>query len=86
MKLCVAQSSLGDTVHGRGRDHTAERTRHTVALIVGHDQEHVGRASARYHLGRPVSLRILGILLDHAAKFHGRWWKLFTVNGDGGTR
>jgi hypothetical protein len=29
----------GDAIHARSRDDTAERTRHAITLIIGHDQE-----------------------------------------------
>ena len=84
MKLRVAQSRLGDAIHRRRRDDAAERARNTVALVVRHDEQNVGRAFGRHDARRPVRRGILDAFLDHAAERH-RWRRdLFPVNGDGG--
>ena len=72
-------------VQRRRRDHATEGAGHTVAGVVGHDQQHVGRALGRHHAGRPVGLGLQDVALDLAAEFlvrHRR--ELFAVNGGGG--
>ena len=76
----VAQSSLGDAVHGRGRDRAAERTRHAVTLVIGHDQQHIRRALRRNDARWPPGLGIGGALLDHAAEFRRRRGELVARN------
>ena len=71
VELGIAQSRLGDAIHVRGRDDAAESARHAVALIVGHDQQHVWRAFGWHDRWRPVRFGILGSLVDHAAKLRG---------------
>ena len=51
VELRVAQPRLRDAIHRRCRDDTAEGARHAVALIVGHDEQHVRRALGRHHGG-----------------------------------
>ena len=51
VELRVAQPRLGDAIHGRRRDDAAKGARHAVALIVGHDEQHVRRAFGRHHRG-----------------------------------
>src|ERR1700722_1625270 len=89
MKLGVAQSRLGETVHRGRRDDAAERTRNTVALVVGHDKQNVWRTLGRHDARRPPRSRVGGAFLDHAAEFRGQWRKLFPVEcsrGAGRTR
>src|ERR1044072_9829503 len=85
VKLRVAQSCLCDTVQGRGRDYPAEGARHTVARVVGHDQEHVGRTLGRYDRRRPKWFRIYGGILYHAAELRIRRRKLLSVDCRGRT-
>ena len=51
VELRVAQSRLGDAVHRRCRDDAAKGARDAVALVVGHDEQHVRRAFGRHHRG-----------------------------------
>ena len=69
MELRVAQPRLGDAIQW-GRDDAAEGARHAVALVVGHDEQHVGRALG----GTTVAIRlgIRGGFLDHAAELQRR--------------
>ena len=48
VELGVAQTRLGDAIHVRGRDDAAEGAGHAIALVVGHDQQHVRRALGRH--------------------------------------
>ena len=80
VELRVAQPRLGDPVQRRRRDDAAERAADAIALVVGHDQQHVGRALGRHHARRPPGLRVLGALLDHAAEFRGRRRELLPVD------
>ena len=59
-ELRVAQPRLGDAIHRRCRDDAAKRARDAVALVVGHDEQHIRRAFARHDARRPVRLGILG--------------------------
>ena len=44
MELRVAQARFREPIHRRRRDDAAKGAGDAVALIVGHDQQHVGRA------------------------------------------
>ena len=68
VELRVAQPRLGDAVHGWRRYDAAKCARDAVALIVGHDEQHVRRALWRHHPRRPIGLGICGAFLDHTAK------------------
>ena len=68
VELRVAQSRLRDAIHGRRRDDAAKGAGDAVALIVGHDQQDVGRAFGRDHCRRPIGLGIFGVHVDHAAE------------------
>ena len=84
MEVSVAQSHLGDAVQRRRRDHAAECARRAEADVIGHDQEHVGRARGRHHARRPIRLRFRGVALDLAAERLRRRGQLIPVDGDGG--
>ena len=84
MELNVAQPRLGNAVQVRGRDDAAKGARHAVALVVGHDEQHVGRALGRHNARRPPGRGILGGFLDYAAEFRRRWRKLLSVDGGRG--
>ncbi len=86
VELRVAQSRLGDAVQRRRRDDTAEGARHAVALVVGHDEQHVGRALGRHDARRPPGLGIRGAFLDHAAELQRRRRDLFSVDRGRGAR
>ena len=84
MELRVAQPRLGDAVHRRRRNDAAERAGNAVALVVGHDEQHVGRALGRHDARRPPGLGILGAFLDDdAAELRRRRRDLFAVDGGG---
>ena len=85
VELRVAQSRLGDAIQRGRRDDAAEGARNAVALVVGHDEQDVGRALGRHDARRPVRLGIHGAFLDHAAERQRRRRELFPVNRDGGT-
>ena len=55
-----------------------------IALVVGHDQEHVGRALGRHDRRRPARFGIGGGVLDHTAEFRIGRRELFAVDGGGG--
>ena len=82
MKLRVTQSCLGYAIHRGRRDDTAKRARNTVALVVRHDEQDVGRAFGRHDARRPVRRGILDAFLDHAAKRQRRRRDLISVNRD----
>ena len=48
VELGVAQPRLRDPVQRRRRDDAAERAADAIALVVGHDQQDVGRALGRH--------------------------------------
>ena len=54
VELSVAQPHLRNAIHRRRRDDTAEGPRNSIALVVSHDQEHVGRPLGRHHAGGPI--------------------------------
>ena len=68
VEVGVAQPAVGDAVQGRRRDDAAERARRAEPAVVGHDQQHVGRALRRHHARRPPRRRLRSPLLDHAAE------------------
>ena len=84
VELRVAQSRFRDPVHGRCRDHAAKGAGNAIALVVGHDEEHVGRAFRRHDCWRPIRFGIDGGVLDHAAKLRVGRRELFPVNRSGG--
>ena len=53
--------------------------------VVGHDEQHVGRALRRDHARWKPRCRLRGLFLDHPAEFRIRRWKLFAVERGGGT-
>ncbi len=58
MELRVAQPGLRDAVQRRRRDDAAEGARRAEADVVGHDQQHVGRAFGRHDARRPPRFRL----------------------------
>ena len=86
VELGVAQPGVRDAVQRRRRDDAAERAADAVALVVGHDQQHVGRALRRHDARRPPGLGVLGAFLDHAAERRRGGRQVAAVDGDGGTR
>src|SRR4029079_18696283 len=79
-ELRVAQARFGDAVHGWCRDDTAEGARDAVALIVGHDEQHIRRTFARHDTRRPVRLGVFGTFLYYAAKLSRRRRQLLAVD------
>ena len=61
VELRVAQARLRDAIHGRRRDDAAKGAADAVALIVGHDQQHVGRALGRHDGRRPAGFGVRGV-------------------------
>ena len=89
VEIRVAQPLRGDTVKRRRRDHAAKRAGRTEAGIVGHDEQHIGRALRRHDARGPPGLRLRSLLLDHSAEFGGGRRNLFSVDrgrGAGRTR
>ena len=84
MELNVAQTRFGDAVQRRRRNDTAKGARHTVALVIGHDKEHVRRTLGRHDAGRPPRRRLRRSFLDHATEFWRRWRDLLSVDSGGG--
>ena len=80
----LSQPRIGDPVQCRRRDDASERAADAIALVVGHDQKHVGRALRGYDRGRPVRFGIDGGVLDHATKLRVGRRDLFSVNRSGG--
>src|SRR6516225_1337057 len=83
VELCVAQSSLCDPIQRRCRDHAAKSATYTIALIVSHDQQNVGRTLWRHYPRWPPRRRFFGRLLNHATERRVGWWKLFAANSGG---
>jgi len=81
VEVRVAQPRLRDPVQRRRRDDASKRAIDAIALVVGHDEQHVGRAPGRYNPRRPPGPRILGAFLDDAAEFRRRRRKLLSVEG-----
>jgi hypothetical protein len=86
VELGIAQPRLGDAVQRRGRDDAAERAADAVALVVGHDEKHVGRAPGRHDARRPPGRRFLSGLLDDASELRRRRRQLLPVDGCRGVR
>ena len=72
MEVRVAQAALGDAVERRGRDHAAEGAGRAEAVVVGHDQQHVGRASSAAPHGAATTGSIPRLFLDHPAELRVR--------------
>ena len=81
----VAEAFAGNAIHGRRRDHAAERARHAEPGVVGDDQQHVGRALRWDDAGRPPRRGLQRAVLDDAAELRLRepgaasrrwsWWR-----------
>src|SRR5271156_3941931 len=84
VELDVTQARLGDAVQVRRRDNAAEGAGYAVALVIGHDEQHVGRVLGRHDTGRPPGRRVLGGFLDYAAEFRGRFGYLLAIDRGGG--
>ena len=80
MELCVAQPRIGDAVHGRCRDDTAERATYAVALVVGHNEQNVWRALGRHDARRPLRRGLRRGFVDHPAELRWRRRELLPVN------
>ena len=81
VEIRVAQPALRDAVHCRGRHDAAERARRAEPAVVGHDQQHVGRALRRHDAWRPPGFRLRGLFLDHPAELRIGRRKLLAVEG-----
>ncbi len=84
MEVGVAQAAPGDAVERRGRDHAAEGAGRAEAVVIGHDQQHVGRLLRRHHAGRPPRGGLRGSFLDHAAELRIGRRQLLAADGRGG--
>src|SRR4029077_20894886 len=84
VKLRVAQTRLGDTVHVGGRDHATEGAGHAITLVVGHDQQHVRRAFRRHHGWWPIWFGVFRNLLDLSAELRRLRRKLLAIKCHGG--
>ena len=58
VKLRVPQPRFRDPVQRWSRDNAAKSAGNAVALIIGHDEEDVGRALGRHHGRWPIRFRI----------------------------
>ena len=63
----------------RRRDDTAKGAGHAVTLVIGHDQQDVGRTLGRHHGRWPIRFGIFGIHIDRSAKRRGRGRKILAV-------
>ena len=84
MEIRVAQPALRDAIQRRGRDDAAEGARRAEAAIVGHDEQHVGRALRRHDARRPPGFRLRGFFLDHPAELRIGRRQLVAAEGGGG--
>ena len=84
MKLRVPQSVLCDAIQRRRRDDAAERARRAEPAVIGHDEQHIGRALRRHDARRPPRFRLGGLLLDHSAELRIGRRELFAVDGGRG--
>ena len=82
----VAQSRLGYPVHGWRRNNAAKRAGDPIALVIGHDQQHVRCTFRRHDRGRPIRFGIGCGVLDHTAEFRVGRRQLFAVDGRRGAR
>src|SRR5271165_2331094 len=71
MELNVAEPRLGNAVQVRSGDDAAEGARYAVALVIGHDEEHVGGTLGRHHARRPPGRGILAASLITPPNFGG---------------
>src|SRR5262249_2861750 len=85
MKLRVTETCLRDPIQRWSWDNAAECAWCAEANVVGHNEQHVGRAFGRYHTRCPPRLGLRGFLFDHAAEFGVGCRELLSVNGRGGT-
>ena len=63
VEIRVTQPVLRDAIQRRGRDDAAERARRAEAAIVGHDEQHVGRALRRHDAWRPPGFGLRAFVL-----------------------
>ena len=84
IELRVTESRLGDPVQGRRRDDATERAADAVALVVGHDEQDVGRTLGRHDARRPPGRRVHGAFFDHATEFRRRRRELIPLERGGG--
>src|SRR5713226_6990418 len=83
MKLRIPQPAVRNAIQCRGCNDAAKGARRAEPNIVGHDEQHVGRALGRHDAWRPPRFRLRGFLLDHSAEFRIRRRKLFSAYGGG---
>src|SRR5262249_10364622 len=76
VELGVTKSGVCDAIHCRSWDDAAESPRYSIALIVGHDQEHIGRTLGRHHSGGPIWFRLAGLKINFTAELRWRRRKI----------
>ena len=86
VELRVAQARIRETIHRRRRDDTAKGSGDAVALIVGHYQQHVGRAPGRHHGRRPAGFGVHRTEVNLTGKGGRRIRDISPVNGRGRAR
>jgi len=86
MEIGIPQPAPGDAIQRRSWDDAAERARRAEAAIVGHDEQHVGRAFRRHDARGPPRFRVRGFLLNYSTEFRIGRRKLFAVKSGGGAR
>jgi hypothetical protein len=83
VELRIAQTRIGGAIQRRCRVDTTKGARDAITLVIGHDEQQVGRAFGRHNARRPPGLGIQGALLDHSAKLRRRRRKLGEPNSPG---
>ncbi len=86
VEVGIPQPGLRDPIHRRCRNHAAEGARRAEPAVVGHDQQHVGRALRRHDAWCPPLLRFRRFLLDHPAELGIGRRQLPAVEGRRGAR
>ncbi len=86
VEIRVTHPALRDAIEGRCRNDATEGARRAEPAVVGHDQQHVGRALRRHDPWRPPGFRLRGLFLDHPAETRIGPRKLLAVEGRGGVR
>jgi len=79
----IAQAVLGNAIHGRCRDHTAEGAWDAEPGVICDDQKDVGRLLGGHDARRPPVFRLKGIVLDCPAKLGIGRRQLLPADGGG---
>ena len=80
MERGVAQAHGVDAVERRRRDYATECARSGEAHVVGHDQQHIGRALRRHSAGRPVRLGLSSVDVDVTLELLRRGRQIAAIN------